>query len=291
MQSEDDMAKGKAVAPDTTAVLVALWRSLHVEIDQPPHVLDDRAGLKIVSPPPGWRGRSAMDPVKTRRVRASVVARARFVEDLVLKEAGEGVGQYLILGAGLDTFAQRRPRIASDMQVYEVDRPGPQEWKLRRLAQLGYAIPEWLKFVPVDFEGGDDWVTQLTRAGFDRTRPAIVSALGVSMYLSREAIANLMRQIAALATGSTLAMTFMLPPDGDDPEELALREAGERRAREAGTPFLSSFTPEAMSALAVASGFRTASHVSAQDLTALYFRDRPDGLRPLGSEQLLVARS
>jgi len=106
-----------------------LWRALHVAIDPPPHVLDDEIGLKLLAPDVNWRGRGDMDPQFTRPFRASIVARARFIEDLVTERAGHGLSQYVILGAGLDSFAQRRPEIASRLTMYEIDRPGPQRWK------------------------------------------------------------------------------------------------------------------------------------------------------------------
>jgi methyltransferase (TIGR00027 family) len=285
------MTHSPVPAPDATAVFVALWRALHVAIDPPPHVLHDMVGLKLASPPPGWRQRSSMDPLKTRRVRASIVGRARFVDDLVEAEASGGVDQYLILGAGLDSFAQRRVAIASKMQLFEVDRPGPQAWKRQRLLQVGFGISEWLHLVPVDFEAGNDWSEEIMTAGFDFKRPAVVSALGLTMYLSREAIGELLRRVAATAPGSTLVMSFLRPPDGDDAEERALREAAQQRAREGGTPFVSAFAPDELAELACASGFREAKHVSAADLTALYFQGRSDGLLPLRSEELMVAKT
>ena len=115
----------QVAAPDNTAVRVALWRALHVEVDSPPHVLEDEVGLKLVAPDVGWRSRPDMSPF-TRPFRASIVARARFIEDLVAEQAASGVGQYVILGAGLDTFAQRRPELASRLLVFEIDRPGAQ---------------------------------------------------------------------------------------------------------------------------------------------------------------------
>lgn len=282
---------GTVPAPDATAIFVALWRALHVELDAPPHILDDKVGLRLAAPPPGWRQRSSMDPVKTRRVRASVVARARFVEDLVEQQVAAGVGQYLILGAGLDSFAQRRTELASRMRLFEVDRPGPQAWKRRRLVQAGFGVPEWLHLVPVDFEARVDWSERIVAAGFDIARPAVVSALGVSMYLGRDANGELLQQVAGLAPGSTLVMSFLLPPEGDDAEERALRQAAEQRTREAGTPFVTAFEPGELVELARASGFREARHISAADLTERYFRGRSDGLKPLGSEALLVASS
>ena len=138
---------------DSTAVRVALWRALHVQVDPPPHVLEDEVGLKLAAPDDGWRSRPDMSPF-TRPFRASIVARARFIEDLVAERAALGVGQYVILGAGLDTFAQRRPELASRLLVFEVDRPGPQAWKRQRLVDLGFGIPSFLRLVPVDFEAG-----------------------------------------------------------------------------------------------------------------------------------------
>src|SRR5438270_10233017 len=201
----------QAAAPESTAVRVALWRAMHVQVDPPPHVLEDEIGLKLVAPGDGWRDRPDMDPQATRLFRASIVARARFIEDLVVEQADRGVSQYVILGAGLDSFAQRRPEIASRLKVFEVDQPGPQAWKRRRLIELGFGIPEWLRLVPVDFEAGGSWWERLAASGFAASRPAVVASTGVSMYLSKDAIAATLRQIAALAPGSTLAMTFLLP--------------------------------------------------------------------------------
>ena len=197
-----------------------------------------------------------MDPQFTRRFRASIVARARFIEDLVAEQAGRGVGQYVILGAGLDTFAQRRPEIASRLRVFEVDRPGPQAWKRQRLIELGFGIPEWLRLVPVDFEAGDAWWERLAAAGFDPGRPAVVASTGVSMYLTKDAIAATLRQIAALAPGSTLAMTFLLPLELADPEVRPGLERAAEGARASGTPFISFFTPTEMLALAREAGFQ-----------------------------------
>jgi O-methyltransferase involved in polyketide biosynthesis len=121
-----------AVAPESTAARVAMWRALHVQIDPPPHVLDDEIGLKLLAPDQDWRRRGDMDPEFTRPFRASIVARARFIEDLVVDQAGRGVTQYVILGAGLDSFGQRRPEIASRIRIFEIDQPGPQAWKRQR---------------------------------------------------------------------------------------------------------------------------------------------------------------
>jgi methyltransferase (TIGR00027 family) len=280
----------QAVAPDSTAVRVALWRALHVQVDPPPHVLDDEIGLKLVAPEEGWRHRGDMDPHFTRPFRASIVARARFIEDLVAQEVGRGVGQYVILGAGLDTFAQRRPEIASRLKVFEVDPPGSQAWKRQRLIEAGFGIPDWLRLVPVDFEAGDTWWEQLAAAGFDAGKPAVVAASGVIMYLTKEAIMAMLRQVAALAPGSTLATTFLLPLELADPEVRPGLELAVKGARASGTPFISFFTPTEMLALAREAGFKEARHVSAATLARRYFAGRADGLRPPNNaEELLVA--
>src|SRR5437879_9104217 len=136
------MADEETVAPDSTAVRVALWRAVHVQVDPPPHVLEDEIGLRLAAPDDGWRRRPDMDPHATSLFRASIVARARFIEDLVVEQTGRGVSPYVILGAGLDTFAQRRPEIASGLRLFEDDQPGPQAWKRKRLIALGFRIPE-----------------------------------------------------------------------------------------------------------------------------------------------------
>jgi len=284
------MPEKPAAAPDDTAVRVALWRAMHVQVDPPPHVLEDEIGLKLVAPEASWRRRPDMDPHAMSPFRAAIVARARFIEDLVVEQAGRGVNQYVILGAGLDSFAQRRPEIASRLHVFEVDRPRPQAWKRRRLIELGFGIPEWLRLVPVDFEAGDSWWQRLGAAGFDDGRPAVVASAGVSMYLTTDAIAATLRQVAALARGSMLAMTFLLPIGLADPKLRPVLQQAEKGARARGTPFLSFFTPAEMLTLAGDAGFREVRHVSAAALAQRYFAGRTDGLRPPNNaEELLVA--
>ena len=126
-------------------------------------------------------------------------------------------------------------------------------------------------------------------AGFDQTRPALVASTGVSLYLSKEANLATLRQVAALAPGSTLAMTFILPLEFAAPEERPGFEAAIKGAKANGTPFVSFFTPDEMLALAREAGFKDAKHVSGDDLLQRYFSGRGDGLRPSNSEALLVA--
>jgi len=283
------MPDKQRVAPDNTAVRTALWRALHLEVDSPPHVFKDDVGLKLAAPDAGWRDRPDMSAF-TRPFRASILARARFVEDHVEERVSHGVGQYVILGAGLDTFAQRWPELASRLLVFEIDQPGPQEWKRRRLVDLGFGIPSFLRLVPVDFEAGDAWWERLAAAGFDSTRPAVVASTGVSMYLTRDAIMTTLRQAATFARGSTFAMSFMLPIALLDPDVRPGVERAAEGARASGTPFISFFTPSDMLDLARDAGFNAVQHVSANMLARRYFANRPDGLRPPdNSEELLVA--
>jgi methyltransferase (TIGR00027 family) len=234
------MPDEQTVAPEDTAARAALWRALHVEVDDPPHVFEDEVGLELLAPAEGWR----------------------------------------------------RPELASRLLVFEIDRPGPQAWKRQRLVDLGRGVPSFLRLVPVDFEAGDAWREGLVASGFDSDRPAAVASTGVTMYLSKEAIVATLRQVAALAPGSTLAMTFMLPIEMADPEVRRGIERAVAGAKANGTPFVSLFTPTEMLALARDAGFKEAEHMSAAALGERYFAGRKDGLRPLkNSEELLVAKT
>jgi methyltransferase (TIGR00027 family) len=283
------MGDEQATEPESTAVRVALWRALHVETDPPPHVLEDEIGLQMVAPGDGWRARPDMDPDGTRGFRASIVARARFIEDLVAERAARGVSQYVLLGAGLDTFAQRRPEIASRMRIFEVDQPGPQAWKRQRLTELGYGVPDWLRLVPVNFEQNGSWWQELAVAGFDPGQPAVVASTGVSMYLSKDATSATLRQLAGLAPGSTLAMTFLLPRDLLGEADRAGLQAADQGARASGTPFVSFYAPQEMLAMAREAGFADVRHVSGASLGERYFAGRSDGLRPSTGEDFLAA--
>jgi methyltransferase (TIGR00027 family) len=283
------MADDEVTEPDNTAVRTALWRALHVEVDAPPHVLEDEIGLRLADPADGWRTRPDMDPVFTSGFRASVVVRARFIEDLVTEQALHGTSQYVLLGAGLDTFAQRRPDLAARLRVFEVDQPGTQAWKRRRLAALGYGIPDWLRLVPVDFEAGASWRQEVAAAGFDPAAPAVVASTGVSMYLTREANAATLRDLATLAPGSTVAMTFMLPLELIDERDRQGALIAQTGARNAGTPFISFFTPAEFLDLAREAGFRDVRHVSGRDLSDRYLGGRPDALRSSTGEDFLIA--
>lgn len=277
---------GKIKEPDNTAVRTALWRALHVQVDAKPHVLEDEIGLKLAAPQVGWQERPDMK--FTKRLRASIIARARFIEDLITEQSQQGISQYVILGAGLDTFVQRKPEIASTFQVFEIDQPGTLAWKQQRLTELGFGIPEYLHFVPVDFEISS-WWEQLLKAGFDTNKTAVIACSGVSLYLTKEAIISILNQIAALVPGSKLAMAFYLPMELLDEEDRPMQEIAEKGARAAGTPFVSFFAPDEILVLARDAGFKDAKTVSTKDMEQLYFAKRTDHLLPASGEVFLLA--
>ena len=283
------MSTKKISGPDSTAARVALWRAQHVESDPQPHLMEDEIGLRLLAPGSGWRNRPDMKGRAAARCRAGVVIRARFVEDLVRDRAGHGVTQYVILGAGLDTFAQRNPELASRLQIFEVDRPGPQSWKRQRLIELGYGIPPTLHLVPVDFESGDSWLDRLTESGFDAARPAVIASTGVSMYLTREAIRSTLHQAASFAAGSSLAMTFLLPAESARRARSSRHRGGEVGTRPRKNSFISFFTPDEMLTMAQEAGFREAQHLSGIALTERYFPHRMNELPPSSAEEMLVA--
>jgi methyltransferase (TIGR00027 family) len=281
------MGKDKETAqPDNTAVRTALWRALHMQVDAKPHIIEDEIGLRLIAPPANWQQRPDMK--FTKRLRASIVARARFIDDLVIQEAKNGISQYVILGAGLDTFAQRRKDVASKLQIFEIDQPQTLQWKQQRLTERGFSVPKYLHFVPVDFETSS-WWQQLLKAGFDTGKPAIVACTGVTLYLTKDAIISTLKQIATLVTGSTLAMTFYLPIQMLDKEDQPMQEIAEKGARAAGTPFVSFFAPDQILDLAHEAGFEEAKTLSTKDLEKSYFSNRTDDLVPASGEVFLIA--
>lgn len=276
----------KITAPDNTAARTALWRALHLQVDAKPYIFEDEIGLKLIAPPGDWSQRPDMK--FTKRLRASIIARARFIEDLIIEQSKQGISQYVILGAGLDTFAQRRPDIASKLQIYEIDQPDTLAWKQQRLIELDFGVPGYLHFIPVNFEASS-WWKALLNAGFDINKPAIVACTGVSLYLTKEAIAATLNQIATFQPGSKLAMTFYLPIELLEEEDKPMQEIAEKGAREAGTPFVSFFTPNEILDLAREAGFKEAKTISTKDMEQYYFTNRTDHLLPASGEVFLLA--
>jgi methyltransferase (TIGR00027 family) len=247
-------------------------------------VLEDTLGLQITDVDDTWWSRPDMDPERTRTNRASIVARARATEDLV---TASGAQQYVVLGAGLDTFAQRQE---GAVHVFEVDALDTQAWKRERLNELGLLAPSTrLHFVPVDFEAGQSWLTEVVTAGLDPTMPTAVSMLGVTMYLTRDAISATLRAAASLAAGSVMIFSYSRPIQMAPTEVRPILEGAAKGAAASGHPWLSLLTPDDAAALARDAGFGDVQTVTSGDLHNRYFADRHDGLSPVGGEDLVIA--
>ncbi|WP_179124321.1 class I SAM-dependent methyltransferase [Elizabethkingia miricola] len=273
--------------PDNTAIRTALWRAFHTQADAEPHILEDTVGLQLIAPEKGWQERP--DIKYTQRLRASVVARSRYIEDIITTEIPKGTDQYVILGSGLDTFAQRNPDITSKIQIFEIDQPDTLAWKQKRLSETGFHIPENLHFVPVNFEKSS-WWEQLLKAGFNIHKPAVIACTGVTLYLTRSAIKETLQHMVSLAVGSVVAISFYLPVELLEKEDQPMQEMANKGAQQAGTPFISFFSPEEVIAIAKESGLKNTDLVSTEDIKDLYFKNRTDGLSPASGEVFLLAR-
>src|SRR6185437_472603 len=186
----------KTKRPDNTALRTALWRALHIRVDDKPYIIEDEIGFKLIKPENGWQERPDMK--YTKRLRASIVARARFVEDVAKEQIEKGVKQYVLLGAGLDSFAQRNTVISSHVDIYEIDQPDTISWKEEKLIENDYKIPDNLHFVPVDFETSS-WWDELLNKEFNVHQPAFVSCTGGTLYLTKEGIIDGLKKITFVA--------------------------------------------------------------------------------------------
>lgn len=275
------------VQPDNTALRTALWRALHVLIDDKPFVIEDKIGFELIKPETGWQDRSDMK--YTRRLRASIVARARFIEDIAKEQIVKGVQQYVLLGAGLDSFAQRNAALSEQIKIYEIDQPGTLKWKENKLIENGYKIPPQLHFVPVDFETSS-WWAELLKNGFDINQPAFVSCTGVTLYLTKASITDTLQKIKLLASGSTIAIAFYLSLEHLDEEDKPLMEMAIKGAAASGTPFQSFYTEDEITELATSIGLKEIKTISSKDMTEKYFNNRTDNLVPASGEFFLVAK-
>ncbi|GAA0419882.1 S-adenosyl-L-methionine-dependent methyltransferase [Acrocarpospora corrugata] len=211
-------------------------------------------------------------------VRAQVTTRSHYTERRLAELASRGLTQYVILGAGLDTFAYRSP-LAAQLAVFEVDHPATQRWKRGLLAAAGITPPGGLAFVGADFES-DTLGRRLVSGGFDPARPALVSWLGVSMYLTGEAIAATLAEIGRLSPGSELIMEYALPPALRDDRGASYAGIAMAASAERGEPWLSFFTPEELSATLAVHGLKVAEHVRQEQAVTAGLWRRHDPLVP-----------
>jgi len=277
-----------AGVPSRTAQDAAVYRAAHQLVDSPP-VLVDALALKIIGEKAEGKLRAGLERRATARagsMRAFIAVRSRYAEDCFATAYRRGVRQYVVLGAGLDTYAYRCT--LDGVRMFEVDHPSTQDWKRERLAQAGIAIPAGVVYAPVDFEH-EALREGLARAQLDLSRSAFFAWLGVTPYLTPEAIASTLRFVAGdMAAGSEIVFDFAAPP-GDDPRARAARAAFAARVEAKGEPFVSEFAPSALAGTLRGLGFaqvEVARHVALQ---ARYLAERKDGLR-LGGGQLMRVR-
>lgn len=273
--------------PDNTALRTALWRALHVQADEKPHIIEDEVGFKLINPEKDWQERPDMK--YTKRLRASIVARTRFIEDLTKEQIEKGVKQYVLLGSGLDSFAQRNTEISSQVDIYEIDQPDTLAWKEEKLIENGYKIPDNLHFVPVDFETSS-WWNELLNKNFDTNQTTFVSCTGVTLYLTKEAIIDTLKKMALLVSGSTIAIAFYLPLEQLDEEDQPMQEIANKGAEASGTPFVSFLPVNEVENLAEEIGLKDIQTISTKDMAEMYFKNRTDNLFPASGEYFLIAR-
>ena len=229
----------------------------------------------------------AMEKV-ARDFRAYMAARSRFVEDHLADAVARGVTQYVILGAGLDTFAYRNP--FPSLRVFEVDFPATQEWKRDLLQRAGIPVPGSLTFVALDFEH-KALAAGLAEAGFNQRAPAYFGWLGVAPYLTMEAFFTTVADVVRLPVGSAITFDYVFPPQTLSPERRVIFDRLAQRVSAAGEPFRLFFTPEQLEREIRVLGFRRIEQADTERLNELYFRDRADGLRlsPVGVGMLATA--
>jgi methyltransferase (TIGR00027 family) len=258
-----------------------MQRAAHQLLDDP-KVLDDPMALHII----GEEGASALqaDPGQSeatppsRYLRAFAAARSRYAEDELAVGVRRGVGQYVILGAGLDTFAFRNPHPEGTLHVFEVDRPATQTWKRVRLEETGMAIPGDLTFAPIDSET-QTLEEGLRGAGWDPAKSTFFSWLGVTYYLTIEAVTATLSFIASAAVGSGVVFDYMLSPSLMTPFQRSAFDAVARRVAAAGEPWQACFDPGLLTAELRAMGFGQVEDNGPEAINARYFKNRKDGLR------------
>lgn len=265
-----------------TALTAAAARAAHLIVDDPPVIFADTLALALLGDQAeeyiGYH-RAHAGHVVLAGARGQVTCRSRYAEDGLADAVARGIRQYVILGAGLDSFAYRAA-LAAQVRVFEVDHPATQQWKRSLLAGAGIGVPANVAFVPVDFEA-DSLALCLARSGFDPARPAFVSWLGVTMYLTLATICRTLADVSGFAPGSQIVVDYMLPPGlrdeaGDSYAELVAPVAAQR-----GEPWLTFLGPREASALLARHRLELIRHVAQGDIGDGAMCDRTDSLRPI----------
>lgn len=254
-------------------------RAAHQLIDRP-RVFEDPLALRILGAVAAARLQNNLDRESSRTsraLRAFMSVRSRFAEDGLAQAVERGVRQYVILGAGLDTFAYRNP-FADRLRVFEVDHPATQEWKRGQLAAAGIIPPPSLTFTPVDFER-QTAIDGLKTAGFRSDEPAFFAWLGVTMYLARDTVMRMFALIASLPEGGGVAFDYGVEPSLLGPMERLVLEAFALRVASIGEPWTTFFEPRGLAANLRVMGFEQVEDLGPDDINARYFKGRADGLR------------
>jgi methyltransferase (TIGR00027 family) len=280
-----------AKGPSITAQRAAIIRSAHQILDEP-RVFDDPLALRII----GAETSAALQATPQQftaapgsdLLRAFIAARSRYAEDVLREAVRRGLSQYVILGAGLDTFAYRNPYVQARLSVFEVDHPATQSWKRAQLEAAGISIPDNLTFLPVDFET-QTMEDGLRHANFDHREPAFFSWLGVTPYLTGEAIASTLKFIANLKTGSGVVFDYVISPSLLNPQQRAAFDELSKRVAMAGEPWQTFFDPSSLAADLKAFGFAEAVDLGPDEINARYFIGRNDNLKVRGFGHIMKA--
>jgi methyltransferase (TIGR00027 family) len=287
-----EMTFMKGQRPSATAQRVAMRRAAHQLLDDP-KVFDDPVALRII----GKENASALhaDPGQFETtplspyLRAFMAARSRYAEEELALGVRRGVRQYVILGAGLDTFAYRNPHPEGALRVFEVDHPATQNWKQALLEEAGIPLPADLTFVPVDFET-QTLARGLGGAGYDAGKMTFFSWLGVTPYLTTQAVMETLRFIASAPAGSGVVFDYAISPSLLTAAQRSAFDALARRVASAGEPWRTFFDPEILTRDLRAMGFRYVEDNGPEELNVRYFNNRKDGLRVGSLSHVMNAR-
>jgi methyltransferase (TIGR00027 family) len=278
--------------PSSTADGAALMRAVHRVLDRP-RILDDPFAALLIGPErkAALQGDpSVFDTPELRRLRASIAVRSRYAEDCLADAVRRGTRQYVILGAGLDSFAYRNPFTAEGLHVYEVDHPNTQAWKRERLAAAGVELPASLTFVAIDFER-ETIPHAMRRSGFDAGAATFVSWLGVTVYLARDAVLRTLAWVTSLGAGSEIVFSFVTTPAPERAAAAPALSSLAARAAAQGEPWVTFFDPADLVRELEQLGFAEIEDFGAPQAVARYYGGRRDGLRPGGLGHLMRART
>ena len=276
-------------SPSRTAQGVALLRAAHQLLDSP-KIFGDPLALTIVGEKAAAALREACGQPAIKEgsgLRAFIAMRSQLAEDSLAKAIEHGIGQYVLLGAGLDTSAYRNRH--ESLVVFEADHPATQAWKHARLEETKIAAHARVVYAPVDFTC-ETLSEGLTRASFDFSRPAFFTWLGVTPYLTREAISATLSFVASLPRGSEIVFDYAGPIGNHDAKLRARLEAMAARVAAAGEPFRSFFDPGELVELLKQAGFTHIEDSDSAALNARYFANRSDGLMLRGGGHVVLAR-